>query len=1121
MVHAGYLLITLITMNTTRTLDHEIPRYSYEKTLEAFPDATTFDYPNPGKFDKSALSHDFSLQLPAYLDSARARVGNKTVDLRYSLIRHDTLRGTDEKTVGRAWTVAQPLMRYGNMVPSDRYTLNLAPVAASLASAVVDKNVSAAATAIRVLFPEQQPNEAISLDARATIRSLAGLPFSPERLVWRLATLYCAASWARVHGGTLGSGTRDILQPVRISSVSAYSAYLSAIAPGTNVVAFSFEGFGDQLSQLVAVLALAASSRMELRTTNNIALPTIATVHPALGNVSMVYVGPAYNPVQLGDIQPSDVWQAAQLWCGQHGCMGLFSGYVVLASNLWCSVEPNKDAIFQNDRFELPLPAFATTSTVLTPISTAYVRWRDEGVQHDEPQSHELFLRGALTSLMVGLAVRTWAYRAGMPYIGLLDRANTDGDHILRELRLRANHVPAMFQVQTMLNNMGCTGGLGSVLLAISPALINIAQLKGWWHQHKIAYQWEEVANIVQSVPRCCALLGVVRPLHTAAVLNPGIWYGVDVLRGVSRSVEEALQGVVYVPDLKIAWKVINHHDASVTLHEIVRAKNYRAGFSDWQFASMYRKDFVSAEIVFRLGSFEAALAAHTGPMGAVPWKWYVSRPLTTEDVGDAHAFDGPAAGPAGSLPDAVLASPAVPETIVPVVPEAKQPDVAEPAPPPDPEEGRSKPRAVPNSTKVKVDVLATLLKDSGQSVEWLSQLQLGFERCNPSASAWEERDREGRMRSAWDTVQALDPIEMLKAIPNGQRAKAATIASQVFSFAAPLAHSATAMKGWSIEAVRMRHRAQALQRCSALSVVELEDWTSKSRVAQCEGQVTDDTIARALAAGVSGVELLKIPPKKRGAEMEWDVTAWDRVGEGDRITEDAATNEIEEIIKQAFMAGECPLDMVQATLGYLPGWAQPPQESTPPGAADEEESKDEGSPNIPDWVIALKDARPKTTAWEEGRQWLNSTMHGFGAFDDARISSIQDMLLAGLDITDAVSCTRPVQPEPHPIDSDPRDTTLAKDSDKHVHFQGRSIEEHQVEVEQQHGKPSSTADFGIASSTTPMSPPMQPPPDTSQATPTQVATSGVESQHVGGSTKTTDALSSSVPETHRAQFTE
>ena len=106
-----------------------------------------------------------------------------------------------------------------------------------------------------------------------------------------------------------------------------------------------------------------------------------------------------------------------------------------------------------------------------------------------------------------------------------------------------------------------------------------------------MAYEWEELAHSLNKLPACCAMLGVVRTLCTTKIPVIDRFYGPEIIKGQHRYIEEALQALVYVPKLELAWKVADRHRSIATLHKVKRITSYRGSYSDWQFVPQYQKD--------------------------------------------------------------------------------------------------------------------------------------------------------------------------------------------------------------------------------------------------------------------------------------------------------------------------------------------------------------------------------------------------------------------------------------------------------------------------------------------------------------------------------------------------
>jgi hypothetical protein len=448
----------------------------------------------------------------------------------------------------------------------------------------------------------------------------------------------------------------------------------------------------------------------------------------------------------------------------------------------------------------------------------------------------------------------------------------------------------------------------------------------GWWNSSDTAFQWEEIANVVSSLPRCCALSGVVKPMRTASVPLVGSWYRPESLIA-SRSVEEALQGLFYVPTLSIGWQISDLHAGTTTTTVVTRKVNYRNSFSDWQFAPEYRKDFVRIHLVFRINALDASLTAHHGPLGSTAWKWYVSRPVEDSDVDPAYD------DPVGLTPPAgASALPAPPFIESPLA--AQQPALQAPqltttlSPTTVPPATTPAQPMLPLALSAKLDRVITVLHDAGQPTAWLDSMKLGLERNYGQTTPWETRDREGRMRAAWDAVEQLDPIATLVAVPNGARSNVATLLGQLYKAAATVAHSPTAARGWVGEAVRMAARGRALAECSAITPVELEDYTTPLRVQNSAG-INQANISALLAAGIPASSIVALPPLKRG-ETHITPQLTTELPQVLATAEEGQLSEMESIVKESFDSHQIDAATVTEILGYQPPWA-----ITTTGAAD------------------------------------------------------------------------------------------------------------------------------------------------------------------------------------------
>lgn len=1003
----------------TVPLDISIPRYSFSKTLALFPTATVVGLPAPAQMDRAVLSTPYSIMLPVTPSDPRTLVQQGFVDLSYDLVRHDPARGEQTRVIGRKWGVARPKLRYSHIASPSVLTLNLIPVAAALASTVVDKNVSAATSAIKVLFPDTPTNESISMDARQVIASLAGKAFCPERLVWRLATLYCAAVWAEVSGTRLVSATRDIPDASRIGSVGQYNSFLTTTNAIPNVVMFRFDGFADELAPMLSILRLACAQQMGLNLTSGKELPSIAVISPAMGTLRVGYVGPAVGATMLGHITAADVWATATMWCGQHGCMPMMQQFVHLASAMWCSVDESVDGWFQSERIALPMPAFSTASTALTPISHAYVRWNDEGADPRPPAEHAMFHGGAMEALAIGLAIRTWAHDAGMPYLGVLTRASAEGDHIWRQLQRRGAFTPAMFQVQSLLHSFGASGSLGGIACGITPAFTSVSEVTRWWRRPQLAYQWEEVANAVQKLPQCCALLGVIKPLKSKDLLDINRWYGPEVLSESGRSQEEVLQALVYVAGVQLAWRVFNHHDGTATYTEFRRFTNYRGAMSDWMFAPLYKKDYVSARLVFKLTTTADILMVHKGPMGVVEWQWYVTK-MVPEDRHDVDTFASPPgsariAGPAEVRPPP---APVLPPTAV------GRPEPSPPAPPDlasNPPSATDPPAAlqqVPASAGLKLSTLQKIYSEAGKPVpSWLNSLKLGLANDNTiPASAWTAGSAEGHMRSAWSDVEQLEPNEEFAKLPRDKRFQAASILSGLFAAAAPRAHSISAARGWATESVRMHARATALATCNAVTMSELSDYVDGTWLARTG--LDESKLALGLAAGVAADRMVPTHAHTVGDPPVVDPAVIQRLHDAPVQQAQDALESLDVLGREMFGVGAATAAQVEELLGYAPDWLNTPPRSAQPLDPDAPwMAMPEEKPNVAVPIIADPAELSEAPEVLQYAECAGKTIPQIRAWADYADEEFTEDTIKQLDFGNASSTTQLLPPGVPPLD--------------------------------------------------------------------------------------------------------
>lgn len=964
-------------------LGTSVPRYTSEMTLTEFPTAVSVDPVAPARPSPAELAKPISLQFPFELDSSRTRVRNGGVDLSYKLVRHDGVRPTTEYTVGRTHVPSIAPIAWRTASAVVRQFIHLAPVAAALSADVPDRDVQTATAAIKVLFPQApQGNESISFLSRDVIRNFVGAGFVPDRFVWRLAALYVAAKWCAANDAQMFTGQLDLAEATQLQTVGDYDALLSGWDLGVQAVAARFDGFSDQAGPLLNVLRLAASQRPLLSTTNGVELPTVARFWPPIGRTRVIYLGPILTGLgNMGALSPELIWEAASLWCSQHGVMQMLHNMVGTVSMLWFSTRAGLAPLFQSDRITLALPECQMAACALIPISQSYVAWRDEFHTVDEPATHLLFHKAAVYSMLVGLGFRTWAYQAGMPYVQWLSHTAAEQSHIFAEARGTAVGVGAMVQTQAILTSLGASGTLGGILLSASPAWKDVPAMKKWWVQHSSAYQWEEVGNVLTKLPRCSALHGIIVPMKTSKVLAPGVWYRPGVLADVAakrRSVEEALQGLAYLPDVGLAWRITDGHSGTTEVHAFTRAMNYRNVASDWQFADRFTRDFLSAEIAFRIGSIESALVAHTGPAGQVPWKWYVTRPLLPEEdmpSDDEFVHYGPTMhGPRGVAtqpPGQVGPTPLMvhEEDDAPHGPQGRGQPPAEGASgtqrphmaeggvaassrtdtyqEPTPHEGlpgseawraageRARHLALPSAMRGKVRALLATFRGTGREVpSWLDCWSHLVERseyvdagADPNAP-WEvppaklEAEMRGAAATATASMNLPEFDASLKSLPPGQRAAVAAAASDLAQWAAPLIGNASAANAAACTAVKLGAKSAALATCPAMAAEELLDYMTSSQINAAGARLTDANITRALNAGVSARELAPRPGRNARTTNVSKATRL-RLEDNGEVSDEAVTMTFSRALEEAFYNGAISEANVVEWLGFRPRWIE------------------------------------------------------------------------------------------------------------------------------------------------------------------------------------------------------
>lgn len=908
-------------------VDVQIPRHSLQLALREFPAAQPADPPPPAGYSDASATAKFAATIPNGVGDTTSLVGGGHVDLQYKLIKHDPLLGDSESVIGRVATPSRYTLQFNIRGAMHSETLKLAPIAAPLAAATIDKDVSTAITNLRALFPAAAPAEVFSPDARRAITTLANTTYSPERYVWRLAALYCAARWVHANKQVMTCGTSDIPMFVEVSTVGQYSGIMAMARQHRNYVFLRAECWASELADILPLLALAAAPDMRLAVTGGLQLPQVAITLPELGHVDLHYVGPRIPNPQLGAIGHAEVWAAATFYCHQHNTLAMFREYVDIISVLWTAPQADVAPILLTNRLSLTLPRFDTCATALIPASVSALTANTPATDVVEPRASDLFFRGAVIAAACGVAVRTFVHNAGMRLADFFVRAETERNFILRHFQRSGSVVGAMINAQGVLKSLGWQIELGAVLLSLTPGF-KVDTLTAWWRNHALAYQWEEVAPWTSRVPRCCALNGMMKPLRTSSIAVADVWYEPGSIIASTQSVEEALLGLTHAGNIEYGWRLVNRQAGTVSVTTFNAMTSYRQQPSDWQFQAAFAKDFMAASTVFKLKDGTTALAAHHGPRNYAAWKWYIERP--NEEDATSSGLLPPGLGPWGGGGIMTAANPVANARATLPAPQGAGPTSSgagsgptattstivggilqhnATSPQPTSQAGPTTQQSAAQSTSAGAQSGgSTTQQPAAQSTAAGAQGGGSNSRpLNPTAVLWacdelltrvpvdaqvrhilsdvrasvdaqkhggphSDAVFQGHMRAFHNAFGAVEPYELIRAAPRGTRLRVANAIVTLARWGHAFPHSNSAAGDWTAIVTRAEQCAAAMSHCTAIDPAELEEVCATGRVLGLP--LTEGVIRELVESGVDLKAVRDLPVQFYNAESEAAVAA-------------------------------------------------------------------------------------------------------------------------------------------------------------------------------------------------------------------------------------------------------
>lgn len=623
-----------------QNIDSRIPKFSGQLALKQLPrvdylDLSDLDY----QYNEQDATNACTLQYPSRFTGAPGRIQNEEVDMRWTMFQRDDVNGVREHHIGRHYSVSQPklvwTMKHNTGYMNSR--LVPAPAVAQAASELLPKDANSMIQAIKTHFMDS-PNRDTSItpQLRAQLRTLMASEFNITPMLWRLATLWYLANWVETTGVELRSfiNNADLCPINQMVSLDQFTMAVNrAFDKRESAICVSLPPDAIHMVEMLAVLRFAASTKWATSFTGEV--PSVVSELPPLPN-AVVYNCGTLNPGETvpGILNSHVVWEAANMYAAQHSCTSGLLSCIKSVGMLWCSPRGDRSSMFLSPKLSLFMPAMVSGPTVLLNMSTNATRFLTDGVELAEPDFATTLLGCVQDSAMFGCCIRMCGMLSGMPVAMYMQRAQNELNAMCRGLaRVGDHHSRIMMQAVRLFRELGGGGTLGYILASAAPAFTTTREVVEWWGQHSDAYQWDEVACVMESLPDNSSLCGIFDPLLTTSMAIVNKWYGVTNSIAARCSTPHAMQRLVYKQDVDIGVAVTASVDGSRQIYNYDLHTSYRNQYSDWLFFGPFMRKAAAAELVFRVRSGETALELMHGPVGANSRKYYIGKPDQDDDL--------------------------------------------------------------------------------------------------------------------------------------------------------------------------------------------------------------------------------------------------------------------------------------------------------------------------------------------------------------------------------------------------------------------------------------------------------------------------------------------------------
>lgn len=615
-----------------QSIDTLLPKFSGQLALLKLPKVKYDAYENAEyEFDPAQTTHPCSLRMAKRMSYPEGRLGVGGLDMRWMLAVTDRVNGARQVTLGRRYVVSNAHIAWeslrlkseteGKMVP--------APTIAALASDVVPKDVHSSLQALKAHFTDAvgQQDQLLGAGFRANLRKLLVGEYEVSAVLYRLAALYLACSWAELNRQEFRSHIPqgELAEFANLTTTAQFVQAADQVVPGGVMpVVLHTNGEYIDTTEALGVLRFALTARWQHNCEN--LMPGCVTSLPPVPGVRVYNSSHlAQNPPVPGLITSHVVWDTACTYALQHNVLSQFQGMVSTAATLWFSPAADLVPVCHSRGATMVMRPLSSASTLLLPITLNPTSWLGTTGLPPPPDQLTLFVDHCATSMVLGCCYRAVGMLHSLPTAVYMARAKTELGEMLKAMsRFGASHAKAMLQASKLMHRFGGEGAIGYVLASLSPRFRSNEQVLEWWGQHATAYQWEEVMPVVDELPDNSGLAGLFDPLLTKGVATLGRWYAVETSIADRCSTPHAMQRLTAERGVEVAVALTGALDGSRSLYHYDMPLGYRGLFSDWLFFKPFSRQAAAAEMVFRVTSMDSALTLSHGPIGHDTREFYI-----------------------------------------------------------------------------------------------------------------------------------------------------------------------------------------------------------------------------------------------------------------------------------------------------------------------------------------------------------------------------------------------------------------------------------------------------------------------------------------------------------------